>query len=226
MRDAQHETDALIDHLVWHKNVAPFLATRLIQRFTSSNPSPRYVKAVADAFKSGAHGGRTYGGSYGDFGAMFAAIVLDREARSATLDADPTHGQLREPLLKAFHAMRALDFGNARRAELFQFGGAFGQHFMHSPTVFNFYDPRYKPMGPISEVGLVSPEAELGTGPFVVGWLNQMTNAVRATQWGGRMRYAARDARDAAAVVEELELLLTAGRLTAASRRMLTSAYN
>ena len=28
-----------------------------------------------------------------------AAIFLDREARSATLDADPAHGALREPLL-------------------------------------------------------------------------------------------------------------------------------
>ena len=47
IRDAQHETDALLDHLFWHKNVAPFIAWKLIQRFTSSNPSPRYVRAVA-----------------------------------------------------------------------------------------------------------------------------------------------------------------------------------
>ena len=74
------------------------MARKLIQRFTSSNPSPRYVKAVVDGFRSGTHGGRTFTGQYGDLGAAFAAILLDREARSPTLDADPTHGQLREPL--------------------------------------------------------------------------------------------------------------------------------
>ena len=66
----------------------------------SSNPSPRYVGVVARAFKQGAYGGTTYGAHYGDFGATFAAILLDREARSLTLDMDPIHGQLREPLLK------------------------------------------------------------------------------------------------------------------------------
>jgi hypothetical protein len=66
----------------------------------SSNPSPRYVGVVARAFKQGAYGGTTYGAHYGDLGATFAAILLDREARSLTLDMDPIHGQLREPLLK------------------------------------------------------------------------------------------------------------------------------
>ena len=111
IRDAEHETDALIDHFFWHKNVAPFIATRLIQRFTSSNPSPRYVRAVVQAFRSGTHAGLSFSGSYGDLGATFAAILLDREARSLTLDADPTHGQLREPLLKMFHILRTFNFG-------------------------------------------------------------------------------------------------------------------
>ena len=110
IRDAEHETEALIDHLFWHKNTAPFIARRLIQRFTSSNPSPRYILAVVDAFRAGAHGGTTFSGVYGDLGAMLAAILLDREARSQTLDADPTHGSMREPLLKLYHLLRSLEF--------------------------------------------------------------------------------------------------------------------
>ena len=51
-----------MDFLFWHSNHAPFLAKNLIKRFTSSNPSPRYVKAVADAYKSGAFLGETYRG--------------------------------------------------------------------------------------------------------------------------------------------------------------------
>ena len=49
---AEFETEALLDHLFWHPNVAPFIAHRLIQRLTTSNPSPRYVKAVSEAFRA------------------------------------------------------------------------------------------------------------------------------------------------------------------------------
>ena len=101
--DAAHETEALLDHLFEHSNTAPFVAHHFIQRFVTSNPSPRYVEAAAAAFVSGRHGGVTYSGKHGDLGAMIAAILLDREARSVTLDADPSHGVLREPLLKLHH---------------------------------------------------------------------------------------------------------------------------
>ena len=40
------------------------------------------------------------------------AILLDREARSSTLLADPHHGRIREPLLKVLHLMRAQDFAS------------------------------------------------------------------------------------------------------------------
>ena len=39
-RDAEHETEALLDHLFYHKNTAPFISRRLIQRLSTSNPSP------------------------------------------------------------------------------------------------------------------------------------------------------------------------------------------
>ena len=40
---------------------------------------------LLDGFRSGAHGGRTFSGQYGDLGAAFAAILLDREARGEGL---------------------------------------------------------------------------------------------------------------------------------------------
>eukprot|EP00966_Prymnesium_polylepis_P316352 7309814-Prymnesium_polylepis.1 len=99
---------------------------------------------------------------------------------------------------------------------------------MHSPTVFNFYDPLYQPEGPISEAGLISPEAELGTGPFVVGFMNTLTTAIRGNwaqgtivgRWGSEL-----DLSNAPAVVEELGLLLTAGRLNSHSRSVITERY-
>ncbi len=47
IRDAMYETDAVLETYFWNDNVGPFLALRLIQRFGISNPSPRYVEAVA-----------------------------------------------------------------------------------------------------------------------------------------------------------------------------------
>ena len=51
---AMYETEALLDHLFFHPNTAPFITHRLIQRLTTSNPSPKYVKAVSTAFSTGA----------------------------------------------------------------------------------------------------------------------------------------------------------------------------
>merc|ERR550514_837083 len=41
-----HETDAMIEHLLKHQNTPPFIAHKLIQRFVTSNPGPRYISAV------------------------------------------------------------------------------------------------------------------------------------------------------------------------------------
>ena len=87
---AAYETEALLDHLFYHDNTAPFISHRLIQRFVSSNPSPRYIEQAVKAFRSGEYAGRVYTGQYGDLGATLAAILLDPEARSATLAHVPT----------------------------------------------------------------------------------------------------------------------------------------
>ncbi len=117
-RDALYETEALLDHLFYHQSVAPFVGYRLIQRLVSSNPSPRYMAAASAAFRTGSYDGITYSGQYGDLGAMVAAVLLDPEARSLVLTADPTHGGLREPLVKLLHVMRAMDYVSHEHAEV------------------------------------------------------------------------------------------------------------
>lgn len=109
VEQAEDETDATLDHYFFHENTAPFISHQLIQRFVTSNPSPRYIKAVAEAFVSGSYDG--FGtGEYGDLKATIAAILLDSEARTPLLELDATHGRLREPLLKVLQVMRALEF--------------------------------------------------------------------------------------------------------------------
>ena len=100
-RDAHYETDAVLDNYFYHPNTPMFIATRLIQRFGISNPSPRYVTAVATAFRTGTYNKRNLGtnfgdGKYGNLKATVGAILLDREARAIVLDADPASGSLKE----------------------------------------------------------------------------------------------------------------------------------
>ena len=113
LRDAQYETDAVLRHLFYHDNVPPFLCTRVMQRFGHSNPSPRYVSECSKAFRSGLYlsGEENFGnGKYGNLEAMIAAIMLDREATDFTLTSDPSHGGVREPILKVLSLMRSMQF--------------------------------------------------------------------------------------------------------------------
>ena len=117
---------------------------------TTSNPSPRYVRTVVEAFRTGTYDGVTYSGKYGCLAATTAAILMDREARSPEVMMDPHHGLLREPILKVLHFMRAMGFASkgGRDVTLRDMHLKIGMAPYTSPTVFNYYLPDYKPLGP------------------------------------------------------------------------------
>ena len=174
-RDAMYETDAYLEHLVYHDNTAPFLAVRLMQRFGFSNPSPRFIAAVSEAFTEGTYvssEGDVFGeGRLGDLAATVAAILLDREARSAVLDADPIYGSLKEPLLRVLQFMRAMKLeltadSPLLRLELFN---SIGEEAFKLPSVFSFFLPEYSPPGVVKAAGLVSPESYVLNTPKSLG---------------------------------------------------------
>ena len=108
-RDAEYEVDAFLKHLIRYRSAAPFICKKLIQLFGISNPSPSYVKRVAEAFLSGSFTsiGTTFGdGNHGSLAAVAAAITLDAEALSFVIDEDPVSGNIREPILKVIQIMR------------------------------------------------------------------------------------------------------------------------
>lgn len=147
--------DAL-DNVFNHPNVGPFIATRLIERLVTSNPSPAYVRRVAATFDDNGAGVR------GDLAAVVRAVLLDPEARPAgALDSD---GKLKEPLLRLTQLWRAFE---ARSAEGgYPFGYAYvllGQGPLQAPSVFNFFSPSYAPPGEIRDRGLVAPELQIAT---------------------------------------------------------------
>ncbi len=145
-----------LDNIFNHPNVGPFMAIRLIQRLTTSNPSPQYVARVASVFNDNGAGVR------GDMAAVVKAILLDAEARP-----DPnsdTDGKIKEPLLRLTQLFRAYDATS--QSGRYPLGFAyivFGQGPLQSPSVFNFFSPFYAPPGEISNSGLVAPELEIST---------------------------------------------------------------
>lgn len=177
-RDAAHETDAVLKHYFEHPNTAPFLASRMIQRFGTSNPSPAYIQAVAEAFRDGTYSsnGVVFGqGDYGSMEAMVAAIVLHEESREVILDADPTSGSLREPLLKFIGFMRSLkitltsEFPELRLPNL---RDRLGQNAHDIPSVFSFFLPEYAAPGHVEAATITSPEAQVMNGPALTAHVN------------------------------------------------------
>ena len=158
--DAEHETEALLDAYVNHDNTPPFVAKTLIQRFVTSNPSPRYVKAVSTAFKTGKH--NDFGaGKRGDLVATLAAVLLDREASSAALDSDSSVDGMREPMTKLIHLMRALEFTPRRGLDEVSLAYSvkgrnvvWGQQPYDAPDIFSWFHTDYQPSGALKQAGM------------------------------------------------------------------------
>ncbi len=151
----QDLSDAL-DNIFNHPNVAPFISIRLIQRLVSSNPSPGYVRRVAEVFDDNGAGVR------GDLGAVVKAILLDDEAYPAMpMEID---GKGKEPLLRLTQLWKAYNAtSNSGRFPLNASYIIFGQGPLQSPSVFNFFSPFYAPPGEIRDSNLVAPELEIAT---------------------------------------------------------------
>ena len=186
-RDGLFETDAILRQYVEHPNTAPFISMKLIQHLVTSNPSPRYVKAVADAFSTGTYvsGDHSFGsGNYGDLGSTLAAIMLDTEARSVTLDDDANHGRAREPLLKIMHMFRSMelstDSGSKREIDMaYLTDRGLGQESFNAPSVFSFFLSEYQPVGPVLNKGLVAPETQLFDAPKLISFINGLFSLPR-----------------------------------------------
>lgn len=72
----REDLESVLDILMNHPNMAPFVSHRLIQHLTTSNPSPDYIRRVAEVFADNGEGVR------GDMKAVVKAIIMDPEARA------------------------------------------------------------------------------------------------------------------------------------------------
>jgi uncharacterized protein (DUF1800 family) len=140
-QSAPQELDSVLTIIFNHPNLPPFVATQLIEKLVTSNPSPAYVQRVAQAFISGKF--NTYGtGQRGDMQAVAAAILLDPEARRGdnSITAVATDGKLREPVVMEVAVARA--FGATTDGSGFtNLSATMSQNLFNSGSVFNFFPP-------------------------------------------------------------------------------------
>jgi hypothetical protein len=147
-----------LDNVFHHPNVAPFISKQLIQKLVTSNPSPDYVRRVAEVFNNDGSGVR------GNLKAVIKAILLDKEAHDPSNPL--TAGKVKEPLLRVTQLWRmyAKSLPEDKRFIFKALGSpsfVLGQSPGQSPSVFNFFSPFYAPPGEIADAELKAPELQL-----------------------------------------------------------------
>ena len=236
--DVRNDIDYVLDHLFNHPNTPPFISKRLIQRFTSSNPSPTYIEDVANAFISGYDIYGNGNGGRGDLNAVIHAILLHPEARTPSLSIDNTYGKLREPLIKFISYSRSFNLTSLNTYGLYPFAYLYdkiGQEPYLYPNVFNFYRSDFQPLGEILNNNLEAPEFQPFTDVTAVGLPNSIrwliyqgirrdTNDTGIGQrWYSQgdldLSYEISIAYNNDTLIDHLDLLLTAGRLTEDNRQ-------
>jgi uncharacterized protein (DUF1800 family) len=236
---AKDEINTLLDHLFNHQNTAPFISRLMIQRLTVSNPSPNYIYDVAQAFKTGKYDGKG-SGERGDMLAVIKAILLHPEARESNLASDDAHGKLREPLVRLLHVARAFDITSPQTYGLFPFDQlqlVFAQSPFDSPSVFNFYMPEYQPLGDILDRNIYAPEFEISTDVTSISLANAVYRLVYegiADEIGRRgysqgtldLTYQVALADETDALLDNLDMLMTAGRLSYENREAIAAALD
>jgi uncharacterized protein (DUF1800 family) len=226
---AEQALEKVLDSLMAHPNMAPFIGKQLIQHLVSSNPSAAYVQRVAAAFSSGSFsgGGGNFGsGQRGDLAAAVAAVLLDSEARTET--PARTAGKLREPVLMFTGVLRALNGRSDGEALGWWWGETLRQHLFRPPSVFNFYPPNY----PVAGSPLVGPSFGIHNANSALERLNYLTYLLSG---GGTLAKDEDnvpgafgtvvdttpfevDAADAGKLVDRLALLATGAPLPTAAR--------
>ena len=223
--DATTGLGLALDTIAAHPNVAPFFSRQLIQRLVTSNPSPAYVARVAAVFEDDGSGAR------GNLQAVVRALLLDPEARMPT---DTTsYGKLREPILRFTGWARA--YSVTSPSGLWAVGDTsdaakgLAQSPLRSPSVFNFFRPGYVPPNTALDTNeLEAPEFQIANESSVVGCVNFLQRAVAGSiadltpDYGALLALA----DDAAALFAELNLVLAANQVGAATLSTLAAAVS
>jgi uncharacterized protein (DUF1800 family) len=162
---------------------------------------------------------------------VFAAVLLDDEARGPSGLSDPNFGHLREPMLRLVQWGRTFGIGSATDAwnigNTFDASSSLGQCPLRSPSVFNFFRPGYVP--PNSQLGtnnVTAPEFQLCNESTVAGYLNYMQGLIGNGVGDMKPDYTADLAlvADAPALVRRQALLMGGGDISEATITTIATA--
>lgn len=223
--------ETVLDSLMAHPNMAPFIGKQLILHLASSNPSPAYVSRVAAAFNAGKY--LSFGtGQKGDLAATVAAVLLDAEARGDSTTR--TAGKLREPAVMFAGVLRALNGATDGDALAWWWGDGLRQHVFRPPSVFNYYPTDY----PVAGTALIGPTFGIHNASAALDRLNYLTYLL---DWGGTAPNTSvpnavgtkvdlsaflTDAADATKLVDRLSMLALGQALPAAPRDKVIAAVS
>jgi uncharacterized protein (DUF1800 family) len=231
--------DAVINSLMQHPNIAPFIARQMIQHFVTSNPSPAYVQRVANAFSSGVYNGMEGGTGKGDLRATVAAVLMDGEARDAAKAGEPQFGKVREPVMYMTGLIRAMNGQNDGDSfGRYWHGESMGQSVFSPPSVFNYYALDYplpgKPGLVAPQLGITNASTSLSRANFandmIYWWFNKYQGVKFDTTVPGpavnKLDFSAYEsvADDLPALVARLNLLLVNNRLSVEEQNALIEA--
>ncbi|SFV01953.1 DUF1800 domain-containing protein [Pseudoduganella namucuonensis] len=209
----RQDFDAVMDNLFDHPNLPPFIATRLIRAFTTSNPSPAYIERVATVFAGGAS-------ARGDLKATLTAILTDPEARQESA----TRGKLKDPILHSLSLIRALDGTVLNPNNLFWEYFLLGQKLLNAPSVFNFYSPMTRLPGTTDKFGpefqLYAPAQAVARANFLYQFIAGNAGSMVSLDIAPFVNAAG----DATALLNLVDAKLLQGRMSAAARAAIAAS--
>jgi uncharacterized protein (DUF1800 family) len=187
--NGSEDIEALLNILYSNKNMAPFISKKLIQEFTTSNPSPEYVERVATVFNDNGEGVK------GDLKAVVQAILLDSENLSKDHNGNSNFGKTNDLVtvfaqyLKMFD-VKGYNYWSFNENEMYykKYGrvwidtkGTFNQSPFDAPDVFNFYQPTFMPSSSdFRDNNLTAPQLQLYTPNNMILFGNTIYNKIES----------------------------------------------
>jgi len=222
----QQDEFAAVRNVFMHPNTPVYISRQLIQRLVTGNPSPAYITRIQNVFVNDGNGVR------GNLKAVVKAILTDPEARGQGSANDPTYGSLKEPVLVITNLVRALSgVTDGNRME----GNAsnLGQRPYYSPTVFNYFPPDQTIQG----TSILAPEFLIHTTQTAINRANLVYGMIVnpsapdntiPNSTGTRLNTMQFEslAANPQAMVDQIDLVLTAGQTPAAAKSLIVTAVN
>jgi uncharacterized protein (DUF1800 family) len=145
---------------------------------------------------------------------------MDYDARGSA-KTDPGAGHQKEPVIRLTNLMRAFHASSEDGTFSIWIPDEFGQEPLHSPTVFNFFYPDYQAPGAVAQAGLRTPELQITTETTVAAVANRLLNVLWDSTYPLDYSQEMALANNPTALVDRLNYLLMAGRMSSDLRTLL-----